>query len=254
MERFSYTKSERQADAAKLVLKEDDLSEFKYKFFVSPVEYDMRGLEFKVNQDIARFAYKLAVWKEPEVIDKPDYPPRTFEEKVFHLFIGNVTECLTYLYLKGMRLKVDYYDLVRDTNVFGGCDDYDLILYRGSEGRTISLKSNPTFYDDMMCRFNVTDMILKGTPKSADNYYLQWQVFKNAYCRKFDTQDYKDLYSRIEGNMLDMRFVFIGGLVNWNKLRYEQLKDTYDSNGYGITFKKQYDVPNFLMELYNSLK
>ena len=60
MERFSYTKSERQADAAKLVLEEDDLSEFKYKFFVSPVEYDMRGLEFKVNQDIS-----LIIHQEP---------------------------------------------------------------------------------------------------------------------------------------------------------------------------------------------
>lgn len=236
-------------DVNNLKLLSKDVINFNYKFFRSPVEYDLTGIEFNVNKDIMEFAYKLAVWKEPEVIDKPDYPQRTSEEKIFHLFIGSVTECLTYLYFKNMGANIKYYDIERDDNKYNKKLDYDLKLECDNNWMTMSVKAIPTYYDNMMRRFKVVDMRVNGSPCSDDMFYTQYLVFKDTYCEDFGIQDYLSLKSDIDNNALKLRFVCIGGIVNYTHATYEQMRNMYASNGRNIIFTKEFEAPRYISDV-----
>lgn len=237
----------RNLDFSGLKLNSSEIHSFGYKFYQNGIDINMKGLQFDINMDIAKFAYLLAEWKEPQVINKPDMPYRTKNEKIYDLYIGNVTECVTNLYFKLLGVQqVRYYDLERKDNVYHKDTDYDLQL----NDKKMSLKATPTtFIDD---RFGGADMMIKGLHGSnqdtSDRYYTQFLVTK-ADGRKPNMQDYNALRENILSNSVNLYFVMLGGVVNYHNIGFKSLARQANRPAYldtKIVFKPYFDTMNYV--------
>lgn len=207
--------------------------------------------EFTVSNEVAKFAYKLAQWKLPYVHDKVGMPERTSEERLYHTFMGCVTECLTYLYLNSLGITdVKYYDVERTSPVHNVNEEYDLKI----NDNHMSLKVTPLCCQSCSdgYHFNPLDLNIKRTAGSNDRYYTQFIIpteFK---------LNYSETMKRFENNIFNgeplfLKFWMLGGIVNNNQPGIFWFSKDNTSNQY-LKFDKKYDASNYIQGIMVDLK
>lgn len=130
---------ERQKRLDSLVLPKSNISKFHYW----NKNNECIGIQFSLTHEIVQFAYDLAVWKEPYVQDRPWLPLRNTDERIFDLWVGNISECLTYLYLITLGINksnLQYYDVLRTSPEYDK-NEFDIKLFNESMSLKASINS-----------------------------------------------------------------------------------------------------------------
>lgn len=207
--------------------------------------------EFTVSNDVVKFAYKLASWKLPYIQDKEGMPKRTEEERLYHTFMGCVTECLTYLYLNSLGVEnISYYDVERKSPVYNRNEEYDLKI----NGNGMSLKVIPALYQEYSdgLHFDSRDLIIKRTAGSDDRYFTQFIIPTEQKLNYHSTME-KFIDNIRNGEPLFLKFWMLGGIVNNNQSGVFWLSRDNTKNQY-LKFEKKYDVSNYIQGIMSDIK
>lgn len=204
------TSSIRQNELNKIMYSKDEVSQFIYHTYDSEhVLQEYEGLEFRVTPSIIRFAYNIAYWKFPYVLDKANFPSRTDYERFSDIFVGVVSEVLSYLYFKQIMgiNEISYYDVVRLSPRQNNALEYDLRLY----DKYMSLKLTkcvPIQFEGNFIPANY--LLIKGTPGSDDRYYTQFIMPQHQYGKNIVSLLHECLN---DNKYLPFNFYFIAGYV-----------------------------------------
>jgi hypothetical protein len=226
---------------------------------------DYKAIEFDVPYDVAQFAYNLACWKLPNVHDKSWMPPRTDEERLFHIFIGCISEVLAALYFKYLcfessSMSLVYYDVVRKTSELNLNEEFDLKFIDTRSGhqvsKNMSLKVIPSVFNSRDRVFQPLDLIIKGTRDSTDHYYTQFIIPSDHHLNyEIDFPIFKQELANQKS--LSIKYWMLGGYVNTSNVSWSQLLSTLPSvkvnNNKVLSFEKQYDVDTYIPSICKDL-
>lgn len=204
--------------------------------------------EFTVSNAVAKFALSLAYWKLPYVGSRVGMPERTQEEKLYHIFLGCIAECLTYLYFKSLGVtNISYYDVERESPVYNANEEYDLKI----NDKSMSLKVIPALYQSLNCEkyFNPMDLVIKRTSGSFDRYYTQFIIPTEFKLNYYDTM-LKFINNINNGEPLFLKFWMLGGLVDRGQAGvFWCSRDGRTSKNEYLKFEKKYDANNYIQEV-----
>lgn len=238
-----FSSFDRQKRLDSLVLPLSNISKFKYLNKKNEV---CIGIQFFLTHEIAQFAYDLAVWKVPYVRDRPWLPSREIDERIFDLWVGIVSECLTYLYLLYLGINksdLKYYDVLRISPEYEMEGEYDIKLF--NENMSLKACINSFYnYGKYVCI--PSDCYIRGDYNSCDRYYTQFMLpFNREYHYKTDyTCDviHKFLNSKDE----DFYMWFLGGVVNTSLNRWKTRKS-------GLDLSPNLDADNYIKSISDYL-
>lgn len=240
---IQFSPFDRQKRLDRLVLPLSNILKFRY---LNRNHEVCIGIQFSLTHEIAQYAYDLAVWKEPYVIDKSWLPLRERDERIFDLWVGIVSECLTYLYLLSLgfnKSNLKYYDVLRLSPEYDRTSEYDIKLFNENMSLKASINS---FYKngDYICIPD--DCHIRGTYNSCDRYYTQFMLpFNREYHHKTDyTCDV--IHKFLNSEDKDFYMWLLGGVVNTN-LNYWKIKKG------GLDLSPKLDADNYIKGIFEYL-
>lgn len=260
-----YSVLDRKIELNNIVLEKSDIKLINY---TGGYNQDYIGLEFYISPAIKSFCYNLARWKYNYVIDKPGLPYRSPEERLYDIFVGSLSECVMYLYLKYLGLQISelsYYDVVRNSPEYNSKEEYDLAIL--GEKMSIKCYANEVSFENnyipnskclqcdiTACRENrrhdeimnvykerfswkCQQRSIHGTYKSNDFYYTQFVIPVNSG----DINN--KIYTFTDCLAFDKPLWLLGGVIKQNAIW----------NGYQLINNKMYDTESYISQIFKHI-